>query len=185
MSKNINITTTRLILREYHEDDFHGVHEYSCDPETVKYMTWGPNTPEETRSFMDLATSQQRVIPRVNYHFVILLRKPGMIIGGCGIHLNRPDHRTAAIGYCFNNNYWGKGYATETVGALLHLGFEGLGLHRILGTCDTRNIGSARVMEKNGMRQEALFSKNLWQKGEWRDSYLYAILDNEWQENHL
>lgn len=53
-------------------------------------------------------------------------------------------------------------------------------LHRITATCDSRNLASARVMEVNGMRREAFFIKHLWQKGEWRDSCLYAILDEEW-----
>jgi ribosomal-protein-alanine N-acetyltransferase len=55
-----------------------------------------------------------------------------------------------------------------------------LAVHRLLASCDTRNHGSYRVMEKLGMRREALFRKDEMLRGEWRDSYRYAILEEEW-----
>ena len=64
--------------------------------------------------------------------------------------------------------------------ALLHLAFSSLNLHRVWATCDVRNHASYRVMEKLGIR-EALFKKDVLQKGEWRDSYLYAVLAEEWE----
>lgn len=182
---NIIITTPRLIFSEYTESDFEGVHAYAQDPETVRFMTWGPNKPEVTRDFIQMAISQQAVEPRVNYHFVVRLRESDQIIGGCGIHIRQPAHRGAEIGYCFNRQFWGQGYATETLNALLQFGFEELKLHRIIATCDPRNIGSERVMQKNGLRKEAHFIQELWQKGEWRDSLLYAILESEWKNKSL
>ena len=161
--------------------DFRGIHAYAKDEETVRFMTWGPNTPEETINFIQFAIAQQTCQPRVNYHFVVALRGNNQIIGSCGIHIHRPEHQIAEIGYCFNKQFWRQGYATETAGALLKFGFETLHLHRIEATCDPRNVGSARVMEKNGMRREGHFREHLWQKGEWRDTYLYAILDHEWK----
>jgi ribosomal-protein-alanine N-acetyltransferase len=181
MLTNITLITPRLIIREYQETDFPGIHDFASDRETVQYMTWGPNTPEETRKFIDLAIYQQGIVPRVNFHFVVLLLKTGQIIGGCGIHVRIPDQHTAVVGYCLNKKFWGGGHGTETLGALLKFGFEQVGIHRIEATCDTRNIGSVRVMEKNGMRRKAHFKQHIWQKGEWRDSYLYAILGSEWK----
>lgn len=69
---------------------------------------------------------------------------------------------------------------TEAVAAILKFGFSELNLHRIWATCDTRNVASARVMEKLGMRREAHYVKDAWEKGAWRDSFLYAILNEEW-----
>ena len=64
---------------------------------------------------------------------------------------------------------------------LLAFGFETLGLHRIAATCDTGNVGSARVLEKIGMRREALFREDSLLRGRWRDSFLYAVLEHEWK----
>ena len=72
--------------------------------------------------------------------------------------------------------------ATEAAAALLRLGFEGLGLHRIIGRCDGRNRGSAMVMERNGMRREAHLIENEFVKGEWTDELIYANLRREWEK---
>jgi ribosomal-protein-alanine N-acetyltransferase len=184
-NRSITLWTPRLLIRDCLIGDFPGVHKYSRDPETVKYMTWGPNSPEDTQKFINLAISQQTIHPRVNYHLVILCRETMNVLGGCGIHIQQPDFNNATIGYGFNKSFWGKGYATETVGVLLKFGFETLGLHRIIATCDVHNIASARVMEKNNMRREAHFVKHIWQRSEWRDSYLYAILEEEWQDQAM
>ncbi len=65
---------------------------------------------------------------------------------------------------------------------MLRLGFDDLGLHRIIGRCDARNTASARLMERLGMRREAHFRENEWFKGEWGDELIYAMLDREWSE---
>ncbi len=174
------IQTERLILREYQESDFDGVHAFASEPKTVQFMTWGPNTPEDTRKFIQASHAHQTADPRRDFLFVVELRADCQIIGGCGIHIRRPEHQGAEIGYAFHPNSWGQGYGTETAAALLKFGFKTLKLHRIAATCDPRNIGSARIMEKNGMRREAHYRQHLWQRGEWRDSYHYAILKSEY-----
>jgi len=177
----ITIQTPRITLREYCEADFPGVHAYSKDPEAVRFMTWGPNTPQDTRTFIQSAIEYQNTKPRLDYFFVVVTNTNREIIGGCGLHIKEPEKRCAALGYIFNRATWGQGYASQAAQALIQLGFSHLGLHRVVATCDTRNLASARVMEKNHMRREAHFRQDLWQKREWRDSYLYAILAEEWR----
>ena len=190
MVTDISLQTPRLILREYQQSDFHGVHAYASDPATVKFMTWGPNTPADTQNFIDMAIAEQFIDPRINYYFVVAFRYTNLnpefnkdqIIGGCGIHIQKNDPDHAYIGYGFNKIFWGEGYATEAAVALIRFGFDELGLRRICATCDTRNIASVHVLEKTGMRREWHKIKHIRQKGAWRDSYLYAILADEWQE---
>lgn len=68
---------------------------------------------------------------------------------------------------------------------MLRIGFEGFGLHRIVGHCDARNTASAQLMERLGMRREAHFVENEWFKGEWGSEYVYAILHYEWDQTNL
>jgi hypothetical protein len=56
-------------------------------------------------------------------------------------------------------------------------------MHRIYASCDQRNIASAHILEKLKMRKEGLRKENELLRGEWRDSYLYAILEQEWRNN--
>ena len=64
---------------------------------------------------------------------------------------------------------------------MMTFGFETLKLHRIYATCDPRNIGSSKVLEKIGMSKEGILRENMLMKdGVWRDSLLYSMLKQEW-----
>jgi len=71
--------------------------------------------------------------------------------------------------------------ATEATAPLLRIAFEGLGLHRVVGRVEVRNVGSARVLEKLGFRREAHLVENEWVRDEWQSELVYAILDREWR----
>jgi len=169
--------TKRLIIREFRLEDLVDVHHYSSDPQVTKYMVWGPNTEEETRQFINIAVEQQRQMIRQDFEFAVVLQGTGELIGGCGLHIS--GSRQGEIGYCFNHLYWGQGYATEAAGAMLSFGFQQLGLHRIYATCRPDNLGSAKVMQKNGMKYEGHLREHLWHNGKWHDSYQYSLLESE------
>jgi RimJ/RimL family protein N-acetyltransferase len=81
----------------------------------------------------------------------------------------------------FHPDHGGRGYATEAMHAIVHLGFDDLGLHRLMARIDARNGPSGRVCERLGMRAEAHLLQNEWFKGEWTDEIDYGLLDEEWQ----
>jgi sulfate adenylyltransferase large subunit len=177
----ILLTTERLILRDFVEDDWRAVHEYDTDPEVVRYMPWGPNTEQQTKEFIAGAIRQQEEMPRRQYELAVVLRDTNRLIGACGLRLSRPDHHGGDIGYSFNRQFWGQGYATEAARAIIRFGFEQCGLHRIFATCDAQNVASGRVLEKLGMRREGHFLQDKWERQQWRDSLLFAILADEWK----
>lgn len=179
MNLTVTIRTERLILRELEDADWKEVHKYSSDSEVVRYMSWGPNTEEEDKSFILRAIVYQKEQPRRNYTLAIVLKANNILIGGCGLHISNPNNREALLGYCLNRHFWKYGYGTETAKALLAFGFEELNLHRIFATCDPANIASARIMEKIGMQREGHLRQHMWTKGKWRDSLLYAVLESE------
>jgi len=109
----------------------------------------------------------------------ITLKETGQLIGGCSLHKNKDEG--ASIGYTLNRQFWGKGYTTELARALLTFGFTQLNLHRIFALCDEENRTSAHVLEKIGMRREGHLIQDIRLKGQWRNSYLYAILEPEWR----
>jgi RimJ/RimL family protein N-acetyltransferase len=82
----------------------------------------------------------------------------------------------------FHPEHHGNGYATEAGAAVLGLGFEAFGLHRIAGSCDARNVASARLMERLGMRLEATLRETEYVKGIWCDELVYALLADEWRD---
>ncbi|MGA0599939.1 GNAT family N-acetyltransferase [Caulobacter sp. KR2-114] len=174
------LETERLILRDVREDDFDDVHEYATDLEVVRYMNWGPNTPEITRQVLDGWLKDQRRWPRPVVNMAAHHKTDGRMIGAVRFAILDAESGTGDFGYSFNRAYWNQGLGAEAAGAVVRNAFETLGLRRMIATCDARNIGSWRVMEKLGMRREALFRQDAKAHDGWRDSYLYAILADEW-----
>lgn len=178
---SVVIRTERLLLRDLQSSDLEAVRKYSSDPEVVQYMDWGPNTDKDDKEFLERSKAARKETPRRNFTLAIVMKDTKRLIGSCGIHESNPADREGWIGYCLNRQYWGRGFGTETAKSLLDFGFDDLRLHRIFATCVPANTASAHVLEKAGMRLEGHFRQHRWVKGKWRDSLLYAILDEERQ----
>jgi RimJ/RimL family protein N-acetyltransferase len=178
----MEINTKRLKLREITQQDFQAVHEYASDPETVKYMPFGPNTEEETQEFINRNLKRQQDDPRTDYGFGIILKTENRFIGACGIH--GVSEVQASIGYILNRRYWSHGYATEAAKALVDYLFRELGVHRVFASCDPENHASIRVLEKVGMSLEGRLRENMNIRGEYRDSLIFGLLIDEWKTNN-
>jgi len=174
----MEITTERLVLREWTMDDFDEVHAYATDAEVVRYMSFGPNTAEQTRAFLETSIAQAVAQPRTDFGLAVARREDGAFLGGAGLHLRSPAK--AELGYVYKRGAWGHGYATEAARAMLEFGFRDLGLYRIYALCVPANVGSANVMQKIGMRYEGCLRANLFARGEFMDTLSFAILRPEW-----
>lgn len=182
MTINLQLETPRLLLRDFIKSDWQRVHSYASDPEVVRYLPFGPNSEEDTNHFLQRNIKLQRQQPRQHFNLAVTLKDDKQLIGACRISLTNPDKQEGSIGYCFAQQFWGQGYATEAVRKLLDFGFQQLNLHRIFATCYPKNVLSMRVLVKSGMRHEGYLQEYEWVKGEWRDSVLYAVLDREWMQ---
>ena len=143
-------------------------------------MSFGPTTPAESQAHIEDCIAAANAQPRSRYELAVVLRAEERLIGNVNLQPEPREPRHAAFSYLLHRDYWGKGYATEAMHALFDFGFHELGLHRVADTCDVRNVASARVMEKLGLRREAHFRETVWKDGRWHDEYLYAILAHEW-----
>lgn len=172
MTKDI-LETEKLLLRPITLDDAQAMFAYGGNPENVRYMAWGPNTMEQTIDFIKKSKSGEE--------FAIVLKSENVVIGSCGVY---PDENndTGELGWILHKNYWKHGYGTEFARELIRYGFEDLGLRRLTATCVAENYGSYRIMERNGMRREALHVKAHWSNVDkvWYDSAVYAILAEEY-----
>jgi ribosomal-protein-alanine N-acetyltransferase len=176
------LETSRLILRDYQEEDTEAVHAFRSDPLVARYWTGRPDTPEDTHAFITRVRESARQQHRTQYRLAVSLRETGAVIGGCALYgMTDPSLREGGVGFYLHRLFWSKGYATEIGSALLRLGFGCLNLHRIYGDCAPENVASAQVMRKIGMRQEGHQRENYWTGNEWQDSLLFAILDHEWK----
>jgi RimJ/RimL family protein N-acetyltransferase len=173
-AKPLELETNRLVIRPFAPDDVAAVHAYLSDPQVRLFVPEWPETLDGTEAFVRKNFDDPR-------QHAIVRRADDLLVGHVGFWLWF-EPRTFEIGWAIAPAHQSRGYATEAARAVLAHGFKTLGLHRIVATCDPRNLASVRVMEKLGMRREAHFRLAASSDGgaTWSDEYFYAILDEEW-----
>lgn len=178
---DLPIETARLTLRRFREEDAASLLELYGNPDVVRYLYMEPLQPDGLRDALDRRLRP----PQLDAEGDVLelaaeLRSAGQFVGAMTFFYRSTVHARGEIGYTIAPQYAGQGFATEGAVAMLRIGFEVLGLHRLEGQCDARNLGSARVLERIGMRREAHFLENEFVKGEWTDAHVFAMLADEW-----
>lgn len=177
----MTIETPRLLLRELTLDDAPALHAVECHDIVTRYLPFDSRSPEEVMVQIERAIKNQNESPRHFFDFAVVPHGSTSLIGRSGFGMFRPEHHEAGIWYDLGPEYWGKGYATEAMTALLPFAFNELKLHRLFADIDPRNEASCRVAKKLGFKLEGVFRENYWLKGEWCDAAIYAILDREWR----
>ena len=89
------------------------------------------------------------------------------------------------IGYAMEPSERGKGYCTEAVNLMVDYLFLSKENIRIQVQTDQRNVASQRVLEKSGFKKEGGLRKNLFNRGEWTDDFIFSILREEWKEPRI
>ncbi len=172
------IETERLVIRPYIEDDLDGLYALQSDPEVVRWLYEGPRTRAETRE--KLEQKMKSGLEKEDDWLSAAVTLDGTYVGDVAFHWVSEEHKTGEVGYMIDPRYQGRGFATEAVRPLIDWAFA-QGFHRIIGRLEARNIASGRVLERLGMRKEAVLVENEWVKGEWQSEAVYAILDREWR----
>ena len=167
-----------ITLRQLGSSDLDAVHALISRMDVVRYMLFPLCTREDSERFV-----ADSIAPPANSPWRSIVRMilaDGELVGLCGISILRGAEE-GEIWYLVRPECQGRGIATEAARQALGLGFAEFGLHRLWATCLPENPGSARVLEKLGMRREGLQVRNLRIHGEWKSSFLYAILEDEWR----
>jgi [ribosomal protein S5]-alanine N-acetyltransferase len=177
---HMKLETERLILRDFVKEDWEAVLAYQSDPLYLRYNHWTERTPEAVQEFVGWFLNQQLQEPRIKFQLAVVLKSNNQLIGNCGVRMDTFKTVEADLGYELDPKYWNHGYATEAAHAMMDFGFNHFGVHRIWAACVADNVGSARVLEKLGMKLEGRFRENRHYKDRWWDSLYYAILTDEW-----
>jgi [ribosomal protein S5]-alanine N-acetyltransferase len=160
-----------VTLRPLTLDDTAAVHDYARLPESSAFQAWGPNTEEQTAAFV------REAVTAGPDRLVRAIVRDGELVGTAEFHLHGAT--TGELGYLVHPKLWGQGIATAAARLLLRLGFAEYARHRIFATCDPRNLASAAVLRKIGMRYEGRMRGTVLLADGWRDSDLYAVLADD------
>ncbi|MCW2530409.1 MAG: GCN5-related N-acetyltransferase [Pseudonocardiales bacterium] len=175
------IQTARLDLRPHRMSDLDDLVEFHSDPGVVRYIPWPVRDREATRATLRDKLARHTLTGAGQWLVLAVeLRETGKVIGEILLKWESEEHRQGEIGYAYNAAFHRQGFATEAAAAILDYGFSTMALHRIVGKCDARNHGSARVLAGLGLRLEGTLRECEFFKGEWTDEQIFAILSTEW-----
>ncbi|MFI1990695.1 GNAT family N-acetyltransferase [Actinoplanes sp. NPDC020271] len=150
------LTTPRLLLRQWRDDDVDPFAAFTADPEVMRYIHDG-STLDRTQTAERIALWQRHWDEHGYGLYAVELRETGELIGftGLAVPLFLPEVLPAVeIGWRLGRPYWGKGFATEAAQAVVDRARTGFGLDRLVSIHIAGNEASARVMVKLGMRLE-------------------------------
>jgi RimJ/RimL family protein N-acetyltransferase len=161
-------------------DDLLAVHRYQNDPLCARYYEWEERSEDDVRASLQRQIDFQSTDPRRKVQLAVTRPETGEVIGNCGVRRKDANDFEADIGYEIAPAHWGKGYATEAAIVMVRLGFGEWGLHRVSAWCVADNLGSARVLEKAGLKLEGRLVHSEYYKRRWWDTLLYGVIAEEW-----
>jgi RimJ/RimL family protein N-acetyltransferase len=177
------LRTERLVLRTMTADDVDDIHAYQCREDVCRYLPFEPRTRDEVAEKVARYSTALALRGDGDYWQLAIERAgdAGRVIGDVYFTITSTANATGEIGWTLHPDFCRQGYMTEAARAVLDIAFAGLGLHRVRAELDPRNDASVALCRRLGMREEAHFVEDLWFKGAWGDTGIYAILDREWR----
>jgi [ribosomal protein S5]-alanine N-acetyltransferase len=169
------LESERLLLQRLRYEDAEEIfYAYASKSEATRFVSWPTHQSiKDTREFLRYAHRSWRA--GIDYSFSIRLKESGRLIGSIGV-VN--DNGKLQIGYILSPTQWGQGFATEAVRAIVMMLRTLEGVYRIGTFVDVDNVASIHVLEKCGLKREAMLPK--WfrfvnQQNEPRDCILFTL----------
>ena len=174
------IETDRLLLRPHRMSDLDDLVRFHGAAEVVRHVPWPVRDRAATEETLQVKLTQTELVAHGQWLVLAVeLRATGAVIGE--VLLKWASDRQGEVGFAFGSDHQGQGYAAEAATAMLRLGFDDLGFHRITAVCIEENVASARLLTRLGMRQEARLVDNVFFKGAWATQLVFAMLEDEWR----
>lgn len=147
LHSDLYIETERLLIRPFTLDDIDAAYAMNLDAEVNKYTGDGGIV---SREEMERRIKEDVLGDYKKYGFgrlAVALKGENSFIGFTGLKY-LADRKEVDLGYRFMKKYWGRGIATESARASIKLGFEVLGLERLVAMVLPENRASIKVLEK-------------------------------------
>jgi len=172
------LSTERLILRPFKPADAAEVQRLAGDEDIARNVLAMPYPYLDGMAESWIETQAQDFKDGKSAIFAITLKNNGRLAGAIGLSLQAP-YQLAEMGYWVGKEFWGNGYCTEAVRAIIRFGFSQPGLHKISASHFSNNPASGRVMQKAGMKYEAKLLSHMLHWGEYKDLVFYGIWKEE------
>ncbi|MEK5061763.1 GNAT family N-acetyltransferase [Paenibacillus sp. FSL H7-0326] len=175
------LKTERLLLRKLMRKDSKEIYTIWSDPKVTAYMNIAAmHSVQEAEDMIDLLGQASQT--EDGFRYAIILQESGAVIGSCGFNYWQLQGAfRGEIGYELASTHWRKGYMTEALRALLHYGFETMGLNRIEALVDPRNTASQQLLHGLSFQCEGLLRQLHYTSTGYKDMQMHSILFEEWK----
>ena len=147
-------------------------------PSTLAFQPWNPASIDVVAAFIE--SQSDRTFDGDDWlQLAIVERESGDFIGDLGIRA-LDDHAQVELGITIAPDRRQKGYAREALHAIMDVFFRIRKIHRITAVADRRNVASLAMLERSGMRREAVLRENSLFRDEFVDDVVFGILRQEW-----
>ena len=182
MPETIVLSTDRMLLRPWKDEDYAPFYAMSSDPRVYEFLPVFPD-----KSACDaLADKLRGDFSRRGWGFWALEHKEsGEFMGMAGMHEPGPEFGVGRpcveIGWRLAPAFWGKGFALEAAREIMRFAFTELRLDELVSFTAVGNKRSFGLMERLGMEREKEFDLLLFPPGDpKRRSYLYKLTRQQW-----
>jgi ribosomal-protein-alanine N-acetyltransferase len=168
----------RVRLRWLTDTDVPALYAIFGDPEVTRF--WGLVVlPDMAAAGLLLEDIRREFRARTLFQWGVQAAD-GCLVGTCTLaHLDSANRR-AELGFALGREFWGRGYMTAALPAIIEFAFDCLGLHRVFADTDPRNVRSIRVLERLGFRREGVLREHYLVQDEPQNAAVYGLLRSEW-----
>ncbi len=178
------LRTPRLILRPLKDSDARSVAENINNLNISRWLLVVPHpySLKDARVWIKGNKEKWQRKPVEDYVFGMDLKSEHKIVGGIGIHNVDRYEGSGEVGYWLGERYWGQGYGSEALTAVVDFAFNRLKLRRLEAGVFDGNPSSGKLLEKLGFRLEGtkIKAKRCKATGEIHDEHIYGLLREEY-----
>lgn len=133
------LKTKRLMIRQFTQED----------NDNVLRFIEGVTSTSFNRLFKNIIDSYQSQEIVISY--ALILKSTGDFLGFCGL-ITLEDNMPMELYYFLRPEYWGNGYAIESLRKIFEYAFSELKLDKIVAYIDQGNTRGWKVAERSGMK---------------------------------
>ncbi len=178
----VRLETERLILRRFTVQDVPAAYRnWTSDERTTEFLRWPTHRSADVTEGILRHWIAEYERPDF-YQWAIEPRDLGEPIGTISsVGMHEPVG-SVEIGYCIGSPWWGRGYVTEAMAAVMAFFFDEVRVNRVESSHDPNNPGSGRVMQKCGLKHEGIRRQADFNNRGIVDSVLYGLTAAEYAE---
>ncbi|WP_348797467.1 GNAT family N-acetyltransferase [Flavobacterium adhaerens] len=171
------LKTKRLLLRRLTKIDAKTILSLRSNLQVMKYIP-RPILKNEEEALDLIAVFDDKIENKTGINWgIAFLDEPEKVIGIIGYYRMKLEHYRAEVGYMLFPEFNGKGIISEALQTVAQYGFDEMKLHSIEAVLDPENIGSEKVLQKNGFVKEAHLLENEFYEGRFLNTLIYSKLN--------